>query len=107
MYARQVAMKLRPNVRTGLTRILESEIVPGLRTQKGFKDELTIVSADGKDALAVSLWETRESAEAYGRKPYIEVCKVLSTLVRGEPRVKTFEVANLALRSISVQLNAR
>ena len=106
MYARQVSMELRPNGRADFTRKLESEILPLLRKQKGFKDEITFVSPKGKNVVAVSLWENKESAEAYSHGPYAEVTKILSKLVQGTPRVKNFEVANSTFHNIAAKLKA-
>jgi len=106
MYARQVSMELKPDSRMDFTRKLESEILPLLRKQKGFKDEITFVNPEGKDAVAVSLWDSKESAGAYSRGPYAEVTKILSKLVEGTPRVRTFEVANSTFHNIAAKLKA-
>lgn len=104
MYARQVSMDLKPDSRAEFTRKIESEVLTLLRKQKGFKDEITFLNPTGNDALAVSLWDTKESAEAYNRAAYGEVTKLLSKLVAGTPRVKTYEVANSTCHKIGAKL---
>ena len=94
MYARQVSMELNSNSQADFTQKLESEIIPLLRKQAGFMDEITFVEPGGKKAFAVSLWDSKQNAEAYGEKSYAEVTKMLSQLIQGTPRVKTFEVAH-------------
>ena len=106
MYVRQVSMELRPDSRADFTRKIESEILPLLRKQKGFQDEITFVNPAGKDAFAVSLWDSKESAEAYNRTTFAEITKLLSKLVEGTPRVKTFEVANSTFHNIAAKLKA-
>lgn len=106
MYARQVSMNLKPNSTDGFTRKLETEVIPLLRKQKGFKDEITFVSPTGKDAFAVSLWDNKENAEAYGRDSYTEVNKILSGLVEGTPQLKTFEIANSTCHKIAAASHA-
>lgn len=106
MYARQVTMNLKPNSTAGFTKKLETEIIPLLRKQKGFKDEITFVSPTGKDAFAVSLWDNKESAEAYGRESYSEVNKILSNVVEGTPQLKTFEIANSTCHKIAAASHA-
>ena len=106
MYARRVSMDLRPDSRVDFTRTLEAEIIPLLRKQEGFQDEITFVAPDGKQAFAVSLWDSKESAEAYNRGSYAEVTKILSKLVDGTPRVKSYEVANSTFHKIAAQLKA-
>ena len=94
MYARQVSMELNPNSLTDFTQKLESEIVPLLRKQAGFMDELTFVEPEGKRAFAVSLWDSKENAEAYSQAAYADVTKMMSGLIQGTPRVKTFDVVH-------------
>jgi len=106
MYARQISMELRPNSRTDFTAKIESEILPLLRKQKGFQDEITLVNSAGKDAFALSLWDSRENAEAYNRTTYGEVTKLLSKLVEGTPRVRSYEVANSTFHNIAAKLKA-
>ena len=106
MYARQVSMELRPNSHADFTRRIESEILPLLRKQKGFQDEITFVNPAGKDAFAISLWDSKESAEAYNRASFAEVTKLLSKLVEGTPRVKTYEVANSTFHKIAATQKA-
>jgi len=106
MYARQVSMELRPNSHADFTRRIESEILPLLRKQKGFQDEITFVNPAGKDAFAISLWDNKESAEAYNRASFAEVTKLLSKVVEGTPRVKSYEVANSTFHKIAATQKA-
>ena len=106
MYARQVSMELKPNSRAEFTQQLETEIIPLLRKQKGFQDEIALVNPAGKEAIAVSLWNRKESAEANNRGPYAEVTKLLRKGVDGPPGVKTFEVANSTCHKIAAKQKA-
>src|SRR2546427_218488 len=47
MYARRVSLQLKPNSAAEFTQRLETEIIPMLRKQKGFQDEITFVAPDG------------------------------------------------------------
>ncbi|MGA8205499.1 MAG: hypothetical protein WB812_13320 [Woeseiaceae bacterium] len=106
MYARQVSIELKPDSRKDFTHKIEAEVLPLLRKQKGFKDLITFVNPAGKDAFALSLWDSKESAEAYGRASYAEVTKQLSKQLDGTPRVKTYEVANSTFHKIAAELKA-
>ena len=100
MYARRVSLQLKPNSTAEFTQKLESEIIPMLRKQKGFRDEITFVTPAGKEAFGVSLWDNKESAEAYTRGSYAEVSKILSKLVEGTPQVETYKVSNSTFHKI-------
>lgn len=102
MFARRVSMHLKPNCTFELTQRLEKEVIPLLRKQKGFQDEITFVVPGGADAFGISLWDKAESAEAYDRGPYAEVVKILSKVVEGTPQVETYEVANSTFHKIAV-----
>ena len=106
MYARRVSMDLNATSRADFSHKLEAEIIPLLRKQKGFQDEITFVAPDGKQAFALSLWDSKENAEAYNRGSYAEVTKILSNLVVGTPRVKSYEVANSTFHKIAAQVKA-
>jgi len=101
MYARQISMNLKPNSTAGFTQTLETQVIPLLRKQKGFKDEITFVNPTGKDVVAVSLWDNKDSAEAYGRDSYKEVNKLLADVVDGTPQLRTFEIANSTFHKIA------
>jgi heme-degrading monooxygenase HmoA len=106
MYARRVSVDLKPNTKAEFTQKLEKEILPLLRKQKGFQDEISFVSASGKKAFAISLWDTKESADAYNNASYAEVTKLLSKMVDGAPQVKSYEVVNSTFHKIGAALKA-
>ena len=93
MYARHVSMHLKPNKGDEFTQTLENEILPLLRKQKGFEDEITLASREGKKAVAISFWAGRESADVYSRETYPQVLKSLARIVEGTPEVRGYEVA--------------
>jgi len=101
MFARRVSMHLKPNSATDLTQRLEKEIIPILRKQTGFQDEMSFITTSGKEAFGISLWDKRESAEAYSRGTYAEVAKILASVVEGTPQVETFEVSNSTFHKIA------
>jgi len=101
MFARTVRMQLKPNSVPEFTRIVEKELIPLLRKQRGFKDELTFAPSNGKEAVAISLWEGKESAEAYSREAYPQVLKALASVVEGTPQVQSSEVSNSTCHGIA------
>ena len=96
MYSRNVSLKLKANPFSAseFTDILDREIIPLLRKQKGFQEEISFIAAERNEAVAISFWDKKDSADAYHRKTYPQVLKALSRVVEGIPRVETFEVAN-------------
>jgi heme-degrading monooxygenase HmoA len=103
MYTRHVTIRLKANSAAEFTRLIENEIIPLLRKQKGFRDEITFVAPERSEAVANSFWETKEDVEAYNQTGYQEVLKTLSKVVEGTPKVETFEVANSTFHKIAAQ----
>jgi hypothetical protein len=103
MYARNVTMHLKPNTAVEFTQTLEKDILPLLRKRNGFADEITFLAQDGKEALAISLWDRKESAEAYERETYPEVLKGLAKVLEGTPQVGSFEVSNSTFHKIAAR----
>ena len=106
MFARRVSMHLKPNSAAEFTQKLEEKVLPLLRKQKGFQDELTFIAPDGTNAFGISLWDRTESAETYGRETYPEVVKILSGVVEGAPKVSTFDVSNSTFHKIAAAVTS-
>jgi hypothetical protein len=96
-------MKLKVNSAQEFTRTLENEVIPVLRKQKGFKDEITLVAPERNDAVAISFWDKKEDMEVYNREKYPEVLRTLSKVVDGTPKVESFEVANSTSHQIAAK----
>jgi hypothetical protein len=99
-------MHLKSNSVAEFTQRLEKDILPLLRKQKGFQDEITFVGQGGKEAFGISLWDTAENAEVYNRGTYPEVTKILAAVVDGAPQVETYDVANSTFHKIAVAVAA-
>jgi hypothetical protein len=106
MFARQVSIHLKADVTAAFTNTVENEILPGLRKQQGFQDELTLVVPGGRDAVAISLWDNKENAEAYNKSGYPEMLKILAKVSDGTPQVRVFDVANSTLHKIAASVAA-
>ena len=106
MFARTVNLRLKPKSVAELTQTVDKEIIPLLRKQKGFQDEITFVVPGGTEAVAISLWDQKENAEAYGRAVYPQVLKALAKVVEGTPRVQTSEVSNSTFHKIAAHATA-
>ena len=106
MFARSVSIRLKPNSIAAFTKLIEDETLPLLRKQKGFQDEITLVVPGGRDAVGISLWDQKESAEAYNGHGYPVVLKALRNLVEGTPQVHTYEVGNSTFHQIAARVAA-
>lgn len=106
MFARTVSFHLKPGRAEEFTRLLDKEIIPVLRKQKGFEDEIAFVAPGGADAIGISMWDVKENADAYSRGAYPGVLKVLAQVVDGTPQVQTYEVCNSTFHKIGARATA-
>lgn len=103
MFTRNLTIKLKENSVQEFTRVIENEILPLLRKQEGFRDEITFVAPERLEAVAISFWQTKENAEAYNSTAYPEILKTLSKVVEGTPKVEMFEVSNSTFHKIAAK----
>jgi hypothetical protein len=106
MIARSVSFHLKPGRAADFTRLLDKEIIPMLRKQKGFQDEIAFVTPGGADAVGISVWDLKENADTYARGAYSGVLKTLAQVVEGAPQVQTYEVSNSTFHKIAAPATA-
>ena len=106
MFARNVSIHLKSNTLSEYTRTFENDVLPLLRKQKGFKDEITFAGPGGVDVTAISLWENQTDAEAYNTNTYPQVLQTMTRFIEGTPKVQTSDVVNSTFHKIAVAVAA-
>jgi len=101
MFARKVSVRLKADAAGAFIQKMEDEIIPLLRKQKGFLDEVTLISQSGKEIYAYSFWENSEDAERYDRTGFRGVTDLLAGLIEGTVRIHTYMVANSTFHKIA------
>jgi len=101
MFARNVSFNLKSNMLADYTRTFDKDILPLLRRQNGFKDEITFCGNGGNEVTAISLWDSKTSADTYNTNTYPEVLKTMARFIEGTPKVHYGEVVNSTFHKIS------
>ena len=101
MYARNVTFRIKANMQSDFTHTFESQILPLLQKQKGFKEEITLCNPGSQDAVSISMWEHKSKADDYNTRIYPEVLKTLAKVIDGTPRVQTFETVVSTFHNVS------
>lgn len=96
-FARNVQFHLKPGKEQEFNGLFEKEILPMLRKQEGFQEEVTLLNPKG--VHAISLWNDRKSAETYQTATYPQVLAKLTTVIEGTPTVETYETASSYARA--------
>lgn len=88
----QVARSVRFDIATDKNeefhKIFRNDVLPMLKKQDGFRDELLLV--DDQHVLAISVWNNLDSARKYESSTYPQVDKTLRPVMFGKPTVETF-----------------
>lgn len=93
MFARSLAFSLKPGSAANFTRKFETEVLPLLRAQSGFRDAIVLLNDDNVHVHSISMWDSREALEAYEKATYPGVLKAMeSVLAPGTPRVRVSTV---------------
>ena len=94
MFARLVTSHLKPGKFDLATRRIEEKVIPMLRKQKGFRDEISFFDKDSNESIAISFWDSEADVRKYEKDVYPEMVKTLSDTFTDKPNVRHFEVAN-------------
>jgi heme-degrading monooxygenase HmoA len=103
MFARHVTVKLKPGTLAEFTKVMDNEILPWLRKQKGFLDTITLAVPGGKEIVSISFWDHEGNAQLYNSVSYPEVFHILKNILAGTPHVRTFNVVSSTLQKVAPQ----
>ncbi len=92
-----VARSIRFDIATGRSNdfhtLFQNEVLPILRKQDGFKDEMLLTNGD--HVVAISLWTNADSAKKYETTTYSAIEQKLRPIMTGSPTVETYKYNSL------------
>jgi hypothetical protein len=106
MFVRKVITLLKPNSISKFSLVMEHEVIPMLRQQNGFQDELTFFAPSEDAVTSISVWDEASNAEIYSRGAYAAVLNKLAGIIDGTPKVDTYEVVNSTLHQVAAATTA-
>ena len=94
----QVARSVRFDIATDKNEefhtIFRNDILPILKKQDGFRNELLMV--DNEHVLTISVWSNLDSARKYESATYPQIDKALRPVMSGKPTVETYRYDSLS-----------
>ena len=90
MFARKVSLCLKSESGSQFLQKIEHDVVPLLRKQQGFLDQLILPSAHGKMFYVYTFWENSEDADKYDTRALPALAQLLTGVVDGGLRVHAF-----------------
>ncbi|MFZ3342673.1 MAG: antibiotic biosynthesis monooxygenase [Terriglobales bacterium] len=97
---RNVHIQLKDGKQKEFVQLFESQILPVLRQQRGFQDEITLVDNNNR-ALTISFWDDRKNAEQYHNSVFPKLVEKLNPVIQSPPKVETYEVATTTLAMVA------
>jgi|SRR5689334_17072327 heme-degrading monooxygenase HmoA len=92
--ARSVRFDIAANKNEEFHTLFQSQVLPKLKKQDGFKNELLLV--DKQHVLAISVWNNADAARKYETATYPEIDKALRPIMEGRATVETFQFDSLS-----------
>ena len=104
MFTRVVEMISKSGKSQELAHTINDRAVPILKKQRGFVDEIVLVSSGDPDrVVALSFWNKKEDAEEYQREQYQKIHDTLRHLLETEPDIRTFDVHTSTTHKITAK----
>ena len=94
MFARMVKGHIKPGKLDDATRLLENDVIPLLKQQHGFRDEITFFTEGLDEGFAISFWDSKDDLEKYERDVYPRVREKMVDLFEDLPIARNFEISN-------------
>ena len=92
--ARSVRFDIAKDRNEEFHKLFKTEVLPVLKKQDGFKDELLLVH--DQHVLAISVWNNADAARKYETATYPQVDKTLRPVMNGKATIETFDYASLS-----------
>ena len=94
MFAHRLSMYLKNDGAPAFREKVKNDVIPLLRKQVGFLEQISFLYMSGREVHSYSIWESAEAAELFNRKAYPQMAKMLASVIEGTPRMQTYEVLN-------------
>jgi hypothetical protein len=92
MFARMLTMDVKPGKASSLAAAVEEKVLPTLRKFQGFRDQLTMLSPDGRKMVAMSFWDSAPQAGAYESQGWPAVIDVYRPFADSAPVLTTYDL---------------
>jgi heme-degrading monooxygenase HmoA len=102
MFTRIVEVTTKNGRAKELCRTIQEKVLPILKNQNGFVDEITLVSTnDPNRVVALSFWKTRDDAQHYHNQQFSNITSLIQNHIEGTPEVQTYDLENSTVHRIA------
>jgi heme-degrading monooxygenase HmoA len=102
MFTRLVEVNTKPGKAREVCSVIRDKVLPILKNQNGFVDEITLVSTSNPNrVIAMSFWKTKDDADRYSQQQFQTVTSLIRNQVEGDPTVDTFDLDTSTIHKIA------
>jgi hypothetical protein len=92
MYMMFIEGELKPGNKDNFLKAWSNQILPLLKKQDGFVDEILLFEEGSQQPRGLSFWKTKEQAERYQRDTFSQAKNFVQHLMHGAPTIRNFDV---------------
>ncbi len=101
MFVLVISTHVKPNADDAFAQAFERRLLPSILAQPGFKGEMLLVVPGGPDVVAVTFWESRETAEQFQRNTWPELLKGAAAVI-DPATVRMYQLAHSTMHEPGV-----
>jgi hypothetical protein len=106
MYMLFIDGDLKPGKKDEFLKAWSSQILPLLKKQDGFVDEILLMEEGSEKPCGLCFWKSKEQAERYRQDVFPKAVQPVEHLLTGTPNMRGFDVAaaetfNVAARKVA------
>ena len=102
MFTRVVEVNTKNGKAKDVCRTIQEKVLPILKSQNGFVDEVTLVSTSNPNrVLALSFWRTREDAQQYQSQQFQNVTNLIRGQLEADPKIETYDLESSTVHQIA------
>src|SRR5437588_7748317 len=106
MHTLLIEGNLKPGKKDQFMKIWESQILPTLKTQKGWVDDILLMRENGLEAVGVSIWQTKADADRYYNEVFPKQVAEVSDILDGTPKTRAFNVEHAETLNVTITSKA-
>jgi quinol monooxygenase YgiN len=102
MYMLRIDGTLKPGKKDEFLKAWSSQVLPLLKQQSGFIDEILLFEHGTNAGAGLSFWKSQKEAERYHREVFHQASTHVQPFLQGEPTIHSYDVAASEIFHISV-----
>jgi quinol monooxygenase YgiN len=93
MYMLRIEATLKPGKKDEFLKAWSSQVLPLLKQQSGFIDEILLFESGTNDGCGLSIWKSQKEAERYRREVFNQASTHVQHCLEGAPAIRSYDMA--------------